>query len=273
MMRNIKKGAADLLLELVFSTIIFFIIVAFLFGVKGPSLRINANANVVSAETSFSCDISLANLLRSPSPNGLTYSEWLSYTDANDDNWKGNVSALLNSVFGENNYNLTVYDLSQQKFSIGKYNSKGKVENKEFIRCLAYVPLKANVLLANCNWSQTEEGKKPNDKISFSSPDGSCNVTLENTGYIGITSSEGCEIVSKQTKLEDLDHTLDSIEVDLTIGSNPYTLFITETNESKNEMNVTLSKRAKISECSYLVTLTIANINVLKEMQAAQEGK
>ncbi|MGC8885477.1 MAG: hypothetical protein ACP5KK_03230 [Candidatus Nanoarchaeia archaeon] len=268
--QNCKKGAADMLLELVFSTIIFFLVVVFLFGVKGPSLKINAHATVISADAAYSCEISLINLLRTTSnlPD-ITYGEWLSYSglDGDWENWKGNVTSLLDNGFGNGNWNLTVIDYTGTKIkTFGSFNPKDKIKGKEYFSCSAYVPIKPNELGANCNWSGTEEGS-PGVTVKFSTPDGDCNVILETSGKIGVSKCKDICTCDKKPSVEDDPDTLDFVEAKVSMNNIPYVLYILETDETNNKVNVTLSKRAKIDECAYLVNLLVKT-NVLKEMAA-----
>ncbi|MEM2954645.1 MAG: hypothetical protein QW625_01675 [Candidatus Nanoarchaeia archaeon] len=277
-----KKATADLLVEVIISTIIFFLIITFLFVVQLPQLRIKAAATVVSADTALSCDVSLTNLLRTHyAVNGLDFATYLSinFEDIeNNENMQkeisNNVSKIFDNVWGSQSWELNI-SLPKKNISIGKMK-----ESLANFTCNAYVPLPPYFLEKNCKWSNSSLEAKGNS-VEFKTPDGTCSFKLDDSD-IGVVSKsfEDCEvaplppfsIMAEQTLVVNDSASLDFIYLPLLIKNRHYTLFINETNENLNELNVTLTKDLLPEDCAIKLTLaTTANISVVNEL--AQGGK
>ncbi len=274
--KNRKGSGADLLLEIILSSIIFFIIVIFLFAIRAPQQLLRAEASVVSADAAMSCELSLTNLLRANSSEGISYNDWLinSYV-ANDkakmDSWKANVKSILDKTLSDGYWNLTVTNNTGKSIlSAGQIKEGSKVD---LFGCSAYVPYPAVYTKIYCFWSGVKDNAINDDKVKFDTPDGTVNCqVIETADRIGfVRESTTCNLDLKQSQispfLEDLPssvendpNSLDEFTLPILVGGVSYKIKIAETQEA-SKVSVSMSKRALAQDCSLSVSLLTTNVS------------
>jgi hypothetical protein len=275
MQRNRKGSGADLLLEIILSTIVFFIVVVFLFGIQAQKQVINAEAHVLSADSALACEMSLVNLLRSNSPvAGLSYEEWfmnsyMSQDAVNLANWKSNVSLIFdNKVFAPGDWELNV-TLSDGTV-LHKIGEIKDIDKKQPFGCTYYMQFPQVYSSYYCFTDiPAKKITGTTGTAEFNTPEGakvSCKVDV--TPDLKVTKSKDCALDLTPSELEEeIDNyianteELDSITLPLIVNSMHYEITVEETVE-KSEASVKLEKRSSIEDCSLHINLMTTNITI-----------
>ncbi|MEM2873924.1 MAG: hypothetical protein QW063_00490 [Candidatus Nanoarchaeia archaeon] len=263
-----SRGSADLLLEIVISTIIFFIVVIVLFGIRLPQLEYRAHATVYSVDSALVCSTTLTNLLRTEE-NGIPISEFLSRGSYDDFN--KTVTKLLDSVFTESGG----WDLAIVLPNGTSILNIPKLKATSYAPCKAFVPFNTTYTQTSCLWSKTLHDIQHNNDISFESPDGKIVCTIINDGtQFGVrTGSKDCPLdlkpktlfeeslpatIEDSTDCVNAKNCLDTISLPLNIKGIQYELTLTETSEEKAD--VTLARAPLIDNCGLTVMLKIGGL-------------
>lgn len=273
-----KRGGADLLVELVLSAIIFFIIVFFLFGINIPQQQLKACARVVSADAALACETSLNNLLKSDSPDGTNYADWLMNSWIKNDakGWKGNVSNLLQDTFGAGDWELNVYLPNGAEV----FPKLGNITTEQ-LGCAYTIPFPVALLDKSCGYSKTKTSAV--SKVDFSTPDGDANFTIHDSSDFG--ADLGCEdkcqldVEPKNDFEERIQNIIpndasvqDVIVLPVKISGTSYELTIEElTPLNTFNVNVTLARSAALQDCG--LTAVLKTINMTDEIQTCQGKK
>lgn len=273
--QNKKRGAADLLLEVLLSAIIFFVIIAFLFMIKIPLLQINAEAHVISADAALSCELSLANVLKSESPKDISYADWLvnSFTarDSKElDAWKTSITNIFDKAFyGDWDLNISLPNGSVI-LSAGKII--GEAKNEAFIfNCTSFVPYQSAYAQFYCSWAQTINAT---DKATaaFETPDGevSCEI-IDDGSKLGFKTSKTCnlQLAAKNVFEEDILSTIEEdpaipgaiLMLPIKVNNADYEITIEETSKAASHQDpVTLAKVGTLDKCSLRVNMRTTNV-------------
>lgn len=269
-----KKGAADLLLEVILSAIIFFAIITFLFMIKIPQLQINAEAHVISADAALSCELSLANVLKSESPKGISYADWLmnSFTvkDSKElDAWNESITNIFNRAFyGDWDLNISLPN-GTVILSAGKIIDEATAA---FIfNCTAFIPYQSAYAQFYCSWAQTINASN-GDTANFKTPDGdvSCDV-IDDGSKLGFKASKTCnlQLTAKNIFDENLPSTVEEVPnipgammtLPIKVNNLDYEIKIEEASKAANHQDpVTLAKVGALDKCSLRVNMRTTNV-------------
>jgi len=281
-----KKGAgADLLLEIIISSILFFVIVLILFGIQAPVMKLNAAAHVVSADAALGCELSLTNLLKADSPNSdVTYSDWLvnSYLTGNQTElnyWTGNVTSIFTKTFDSGYWNLSITLPNGTNITplLGEITHGTKYD---VFNCKTFVPYSAAYTQYYCYPEIPPQEATNGETRTFRTPDGDISCTfIINDKKIGIeptTCSLDLYQSQKSIFADDLvsyidndDSTLNVLALPLLIDKRiPYEITVQETEEA-SKVAVSLVKRALIEDCALHLTLMTTNISADGTLSAA----
>jgi hypothetical protein len=266
--KNRKGAGAELLLEIILSTIIFFVVIIVLFAVKLPQLEINAKAHVISADAAVSCELSLTNLLRSTNLEGLSYNDWLvnSYFKKDLVSWQSNVSKVLDTTFSPGYWNLTVNLANGTNITpvLGGITEEGL----GVFSCVTSVPYPVEYMKYFCLWNKTESGLYNEQSVNFTTPDGSADCTILVSPDFGVKAKTcNLDLTAKNVFEENFPNTisntpgiLNKITLPVLINGAHYEITINETTEGK-QVSVALAKRTSIEDCSLHVKLGSTNIS------------
>jgi len=278
-----KKGGADLLVELVLSSIIFFVLVFFLFGVEIPKQQVQACAKVVSADAALTCEVSLNNLLRSVSLEGIKYSDslvnnWINLQKNPRalDAWKGNVTKLFNGAFGADEWQLDILVANGSSIA-----TLGRISTNQQ-GCFYTVPFPPSLLEKTCGYKETKQLPATSaviaarqgaamgaNNIMFSTIDGevSCEV-IDSNEFLGVRSCSGGIIKEKSifeepqpTTVQNDPEVADSITLPLEISGLQYELTVAEQKDRAGNallgfsVNVELAKKESLQNCGLTVRL------------------
>jgi len=281
-----KKGAgADLLLEIIISSILFFVIVLILFGIQVPQMKLNAAAHVVSADAALGCEVSLTNLLKADSPNNdVTYSDWLinSYLTENQTElnyWTDNVTSIFTKTFASGYWNMSITLPNGTNITplLGEITHGTKYD---IFNCKTFIPYPAAYMQYYCYPEiPSQEAVNGETKI-FRTPDGDISCTfIINNEKVGIEPST-CSLDLRQSQksmfADDLANYVDNDESTLNVLSLPllvdkripYEITVQETEEA-SKVTVSLEKRALIEDCALHLTLMTTNISADGTLSAA----
>jgi hypothetical protein len=281
MINKTKKGAgADLLLEIILSSIIFFIITIIMFGLQIPKQQFHANAHVISADASVACEMSLTNLMRANSSLGINYNDWLinEFIQGNDLSksiWKKEVEKTFNDALSDGMWDLNITWPNGTLI----LNSGAITKNKaEIFTCMYYAPYPAAYSQYFCfpnipAIKDVTDGKK----ASFNAPDGKveCIISItsgteETPGKLGLqTGVTNCnlDLTAKTVFEENLQPFVDNypdindtITLPIVVGGANYEITVAETVEGTTA-DVSLVKRSLTSDCSLHVILRTTNVS------------
>jgi hypothetical protein len=273
-LRNRKGTAAHLLLEILVCSIIFLIISVFLFGAHAPKQILQLHAHVESADAALNCELSLANLLRAKSSQGLSYSNWLmdSYarydagTSDTLDSWRNEVKTTFDKVFSAGKWSL---NLSLPNGT--RILTAGGIDKKYMnVRdCLALVPFSTSDMKSGCIWSNTTIGK--HGKIAgFGAPENDVKCQVVNDGQrLGLSPGADCNLQLRPASefeealpstIENDPDVLDSLTLPILVGEAGkakvlYEITVEEQAEQAEEVLVTLTRRALLRDCALNITL------------------
>jgi hypothetical protein len=263
-----KKGGADMLMELALSTIIFFVIVFFLFGINIPKQKLNACAKVVSADAALACETSLMNLMKATSPDGTTYADFLMNSQINKDTtaWEKNVTRIFDKVLevGDWEMNVSLPNGTDIMPALGGITT-------EQLGCSYIVPYPMALMKKNCGYSETQVPKTQD--VTFSTPDGDTTFTItDDSSYLSVVCKTNCnlDLASKSDFQENLQNKVpnsanaDSITLPVLIKGTSYTIDVEELTDAngkvKSGVNATLMHGTTLKDCGLTVTLKTTNI-------------
>ncbi|MCX6774539.1 MAG: hypothetical protein NTY99_00415 [DPANN group archaeon] len=269
-----KRGGADLLMELALSTIIFFVIVFFLFGINIPKQQLKACASVVSADAALACETSLTNLMKAASSDGTKYSDFLMNSWISDDTktWQKNVASVFNKVFGSGDWEVEVLLPNGTNVT----PTLGGISTQQ-LGCNYTVPFPAALLKKDCGYAETQVPKivtSPTD-VSFDTPDGNVTFTItddETSLGVDCTATANCKLDLEPKSIfgERIPSTIpndpsiaDSITLPVLIQGAPYVIDVEELTDAngnvKSGFNATLTHSALLKDCGLTVTLKTTN--------------
>lgn len=285
MINSVKRGSADLLLEIIISSILFFVIVIILFGIQAPVMRLNAAAHVVSADAALGCEMSLTNMLKATSPKGITYSDWLmnSYLADNKpeiDSWSTNVKNIFDKTFQSSYWNMSITLPNGTNITpmLGDITHGTKYD---IFNCETYIPYPVAYMRYYCYPEIPPQEAVDGQTLTFKTPEGvdiSCTFIINNQ-KIGIEPNT-CSLDLKQSQksifAEDLQSYIDNdastfnvLVLPVLVSKKiPYEITVQETEEASKVL-ATLEKRAIIEDCSLHLTLMTTNISASETFAAA----
>lgn len=277
--KNRKGAGADLLLEIVLSSIVFFVVTIIMFGLQIPQQTFHATAHVISADASIACEMSLTNLMRANSSLGITYNDWLmnEYVQGNNlGNWKTDVGKVFDRALSPGMWDLNI-TLPNGTVIL---NTSAITKNREGIfTCMYYVPYPAAYSQYFCFPNIPVDKDVTNGKKApFKTPDGNVNCTITITpgttdtpGKLGLQPDVincNLDLTAKASFEEDLQSSVnnypdfnDSISLPLIVNGSNYEITVTETVEG-TKADVSLVKRSLLSDCSLHAILRTTNVSV-----------
>ena len=287
MIRNKKGSGAELLVEIIVSSIIFFVIVVFMFAVQLPQMELKAAAHVVSADAAMACELSLTNMLRANSSTGITYSDWLTNEylqgkNLGSSSWKTEVEKIFDTSFSKGEWDLVISHEAKH-MSLAMFGKIDDADKREFdiFSCTSFVPLQAAYSQFYCYWSGKKYGKD-SQTVSFSTPDGDVNCIIiyidQNLGLESGVETCGLDLEPK-TVFDDLlpsqieedpNYVGDSIILPIKVSNVPYDIIVKEVSAKPANVSVTLTKRALIQDCALAVTLRTTNVSASGTLGAIQ---
>ena len=272
-----KKGAgADLLLEIILSSIIFFVVIAFLFMANIPQVKLKATAHVISADASLACELSLTNMLKTNSSKGITYEEWLinSFTSNSSlDPWKNEVKGLFDTALSAGQWDLNI--TKPDGTSVLSSGSITEGKDIDIFPCSFWVPYPVAYSKYFCAWSQSQN-KVNEESADFATDDGdvSC-VIIDNGDEIGINPGKDCKLNLDAPSIfaeplpsrieDDIEFAGDSLTLPINVGAKniPYEITMQELSEKQTgNVSVTLTKRNTLQDCALWLTLRTTNVSV-----------
>jgi hypothetical protein len=266
-----KRGGADMLMELALSTIIFFVIVFFLFGINIPKQQLNACAKVVSADAALACETSLMNLMKATSPDDTTYSDFLMNSWINKDTtaWEKNVTKIFDKVLEVGNWemNVSLPNGTDIMPALGGITT-------EQLGCSYIVPYPMALMKKNCSYSETQVPKTQD--VTFSTPDGGTTFTItDDTSYLSVVCKANCslDLASKSIFQESIPNKIpkntaiaNSIALPVLIKGASYMIDVEELTDANGNVksgfavNATLAHSAALKDCGLTITLKTTNI-------------
>ncbi|MEM4247770.1 MAG: hypothetical protein QXH80_00735 [Candidatus Nanoarchaeia archaeon] len=281
-----RKASMDLFLEIVLSSVIFFIIVIILFAVRIPQQELKASAHVVSADAALACEMSLTNILSAKSSQGIQYSDWLmnSFIARNQtklDAWGSEIKKVLDKTFSEGGWSLNVTQPNGTSVvSVGKI-TKGLDE--DLFSCEFFVPFQAAYSQFYCFWSNAKNGTD-SQTLSFDTPDGNVKCTIIANGqYLGLKDEDDCKLKLEpqglfgevpESRIEDNPDIMDDLVLPMSINNIPYEAFVQQTEKNTGgKISVAISKRAFIEDCSLGVLLQTTNTSGAETLVGVKTSK
>jgi len=271
-LRMNRKGAAELLLEIILSTVIFFVIIVFIFAIKVPQLEFTARATIVSSDAALACETSLTNLLRTERDD-VTIAQFMADSFILDkmSDIPPPIERIFNKAFSQGRWEMNV-SLPNGTTIL----NISKVQQGQFpFSCTSYIPLHAEYNEKICFYTETQ-GKFDGETAEFQTPEGaavSCRI-IDNEKLGIVPDRNTCNLNTQVTSVfeEPPESTItndlqfaDTLTLPILVGKANYELALEEnSDELGNELQgvaVTLTRRALIQDCSLAVTLTTTNIS------------
>jgi hypothetical protein len=308
-----KKAGAELILEVLLATVIFFIFVGIIFLFLSPQLKLKAVAHIQSVDSTLQCDTSLMNFMRFEK-DGITYSDLLvnSYVKSLNKPDKSDLKEFYDdaitwfgNVYGTDKVNISISDPFNGYLYGSETINATVADTIGTFNCSFYVPLPGSRVKKDCAFlqSSTSEYDSSNNrwkKVAFEIRDvGYVNVTIANGGEgsdFGLAAAdlngvdsvidyetqnimEEGKLASEVQYVKDTSG-IDSIVVPLMIPrelGQHYELYLVEDEpDSINpQASVTaqLRKRGDIQDCSIIVTLTIPGYKRYGSYEEYQEAQ
>jgi hypothetical protein len=267
-----KRGAADLLLEIILSTIIFFVIVVFIFAVRVPQLEFQARATVVSSDAALACETSLTNLLRTER-DSVTIAQTIADKFIQEN--ISDVSPVIKNIF-DRSFSDKRWELSIELPNGTSILDVGEVTAGQFpFTCVSYVPLPAEYNEKVCFWSLKQEAFDGSESI-FEAPHGrvGCQIvdTVDRLGIVPNRDTCNLNIKAESIFVEPPSPAVtndpllaDSVTLPLLVNGINYEITVSENADAQeNELPgvfAELKRRTLINDCSLAVVLTTTNVS------------
>ncbi len=274
-----RKGSADLLIEIIFSAIVFFVVTIIVFGLQIPQQEFKARAIVVSADSAVACDLSLTNMLRANTSTGITYSDWLmnEYVVGNDINasasgsWKSIMAGYLDQTFSSGKWVMNI-TLPNGTVLLNMGELKGNPPLEAIFTCMNYVPYPAAYSQYFCfpDIPEFTDITSGNKIAKFKTPEGEdveCVINIKPRLEVKAAAKCKLDLAAKNPFEEDLlyyientDGLNDSITLPITVANSDYTITVYETVDGL-KANAILRRSSLLEDCSLHAVLKITNIS------------
>lgn len=270
---NTKRGSADLLLEIIFSAIIFFVITIILFGLRLPQQEFQAMAHVISADAAVSCELSLTNLMRANTSAGITYNDWLmnTYVTGGDlKDWKKDVEGYFNNAFSLERWDMNI-TLPNSTSLLGMGKIKDGTPEDEIFTCMFYAPYPAAYSQYFCFPTIPEATSLTQGKTAIFKAEGTdvkCKINIKPRLEIA-EDPVNCklDLAAKNPFEEDIpyfiDNTLgmnDTLTLPIKVAGAEYEITLYEIVDGSTA-NARLIKRSLLEDCSLHIILRTTNIS------------
>ena len=272
---NKGRGSADLLLEIVLSAIIFFIVTIIIFGLQLPKQEFKARAQVVSADSSVACELSLINLMRAQSSQSINYNDWLINTQVQNADlsaWQAEVRNYFDKAFSTADrwdMNVTLAN-GTTLLNMGKINEDTPEE--AIFTCMYYVPYPAAYSKYFC-FPDIQEAKDltSSNKIAKFKAEGEdveCTISIKPRLEIkeDVTKCK-LDLIAKNPFEEDLLYFIDNtpdvndtLILPIKVAGTNYEIILYETID-QSMANAALVKSSLLKDCSLHVILRTTNIS------------